>query len=509
MTQSPSRNSERIERLGLDDSNKPIIRILLYTDDPNGITATTDLFGLSRMIDHIKTHLPEFADISTTWMSRYSRRQDVADNKLTRDLLNQFDEIWFFGLHHLKLDRFSAILGGGPESELDPEEIAVLQEWMSAAGNNSRGGGVLMTGDHANRRDPFPVGSPAVDPCNRTEPEEFFGLGRALGQRVPRAGQLRKWEGPPTSCKKDSFNTQAPKQGIDIDSLRLQIDRVPQQLILRTFSETGDPMPGGRPHPLFFFKGDSMIEVFPDHAHEGAIIIPAEFDEEIWPKVKGVQPKPQVVASGIDKRNARLLDLVAAYNGDSANVGRIVADSTWHHYLNINLTQFQPPATEGSAADQIGQFYANLALWLSPRTIRVAMAHEMLSRLANHPMVLQEIGGNVVDVGRAGYSLVSRRASPCEIHELIQAAVPGKYRERFETMSFPATGVNLGLLPSTQLILGCTIEWIQREIARVDSLKDSEPPRVANAIESGFHHAFNTHAAILTETASQAKRLIS
>lgn len=43
---------------------KPTIRILLYTDAPNGITNGEEQFGLGPMIRHLFAHKPALADVS-------------------------------------------------------------------------------------------------------------------------------------------------------------------------------------------------------------------------------------------------------------------------------------------------------------------------------------------------------------------------------------------------------------------------------------------------------------
>ena len=102
--------------------------------------------------------------------------------------------MWFFGIRQCNVT-------GQPENELTNAEVADLQSWMDS------GGGVLMTGDHAN---PRPFGAdPGLD--------ALVILGRALGHRVPRAGELRRWEGLPDATIAGSHNTQAPDGVNDLD----------------------------------------------------------------------------------------------------------------------------------------------------------------------------------------------------------------------------------------------------------------------------------------------------
>lgn len=189
-----------------------------------------------------------------------------------------------------------------------------------------------------------------------------------------------------------------------------------------TVNNFGDPDPSGQPHPLFFYRPGEFIRAFPDHQHEGAVIIPAIIDAT-WPTGTFGQPRPHVVASGTDVRTGAELKIVATYNGNLGGVGRIVADSTWHHYVNLNLLGFQHPAPEGSVADQIGQYYGNLAVWLAPCRKRLLMALAMCWVIARYTFY-QEMVGNIDSITKAAKSLLWKLAAPCEAHELMQVLLP-------------------------------------------------------------------------------------
>jgi len=490
-------------------TEKPTINILLYTDDPD-TTEGSESFSLGTMIAHIKAHGPTFAKLCLKLICRNSDEHTHTDNKLEAELIKDYDEIWFFGFHQSNRKKFTlGVLRGGSQSELDKSEVLALKDWMRVEKN---GGGVLMTGDHSQEKPPDALpGENELCPDDSAQ-ENFLGLGRAIGRCVPRAGRLRRWKGEPTNNPKHSFNTQVEVHNIDVDSLQLQIDAFPQRLILRHFSEKGEPAPNGPPHPLFFYKKGEWIRVFPDHAHEGAIVLPdeSEFrDREMWPEANGVQSKPQPVAYGIDERYCQILPIVAVYNGDPVSVGRIVADSTWHHYLNINLTNFSSPAPERSDADQIGQYYGNLTLWLSPLNKRREMAYAMIRWVTNHRSMLEEIYNDPLTIGRTAYDILEQVTSPCEIHELLQAIVPDDYGDQYETFYFPERGFALSPLPSKELILGSIVDRYQREMIRVESSEDlNEKLEVADIVATGFERAFHEQAARLAQVAAVAQNLI-
>lgn len=532
MSQEPSPDSlvatERTLRR-LPRVEKPTIDILLYTDDSEVTDEVTAQWGLGLMLQHINARPPAFGKICIELVNRNPDEQHPAQNRLYRERISKYDQIWFFGVHQINRRNFNmGVLRGGPDSELDDKEVAALKDWMQIGESKwNRGGGVLMTGDHANEP-PSDAINTNKRPLGRPGHEHghFLGLGGALGHRVPRAGRLRKWEGPPTRFKEDSFNTLVLSFGTDVEAGALEIDRVPQQLILETFDEKGRPAEGGRPHPLFFYRLGQSIQIFPDHVHEGAVICPKNFNRREWPEVNNVQPRPQVVAHGIDKRNAQLLKIVAAYNGDCAGVGRIVADSTWHHYFNVNLGtfRFDPDAEVGSASDQLGRYYANLVIWLSSRKARRAMACAMIDWLAHHPTILEDAGLHeqsisdeqkileALNTGQAAFDIISPMASPCEIHELMQALIPEPC-EAFESLYLPDRASALSYLPSKELFLGVVINQYRQQMAAVEGAGgEIERGDVINEVAAaGFLEALGMQLSRLslaaTETMNFTKNL--
>lgn len=439
---------------------KPTIKILLYTDDPTTITDGNNLLGLGSMIERLKAHAPQFANLSIKWASRNSDQNNHADNKL--DLLMSkeiketgapFDEIWFFGLHQANTDRFSlGVCRGGPESELSPDEIEALDKWMKVDGGS--GGGVLMTGDHNNPVPPNWLPNKNGRCPDTVNKPELFGLGRAIGRCVPRAGELRKWDGSPSSRGDDSLNTLA--------SAGFQSDRVPQQLSHELVNVDGEPDPHGEPHPLFFYRPGRFVDIFPDHRHEGALANPDLTNTAVWPVGPTGQPKPCVVARGTNRRTGEKISLVTAYDGDRAGVGRIVADSSWHHYLNLNLKGFPHPAPPKSDSDKLGQYYGNLALWLAPLPKRRQMAQAMLWELANFTLLLEQREAPL-QTGEIAYSILSRSTSPCEIHELLRASGQMQFVQRGSSDS----GME-NLTNTEKEALGSVIDSYQKALIRAE-----------------------------------------
>jgi len=467
----------------------PTIKILFYTDDPQVAISDRpgELLGIGSMVQRLHAHAPAFAKLETTLINRNDTAH--ADNKLDVVLNREaqtgkpFDEIWFFGLHQANIATFSVgAFRGGPNSELDANEVAALNQWMSTQ-NGSPGGGILMTGDHSSPP-PFGLVATPNSPCGDTSnAAPTLTLGRAIGRCVPRAGALRRWEGPPTTDLNDSFNT----------ANGAELDRFPQQLSLRSVNADGDPDDNGQPHPLFFYKPNQYIRVFPDHTHEGAVVIPQNLDPQVWPSGPGGQVRPQVVALGADPRRADPLNIIATYNGDLAGVGRIVADSTWHHYMNLNLRGFPHPAPIDSESDQIGQFYANLAIWLAPRSKRMQMAHAMGWELARYTLLLENTS-DLERLGREARSLIEQVASPCELHELMQLLA--------RPPQSATGGLNERATPDQRLYLGFFLDqyhqaMIQAEIPEAD---ETAPTALEDLIRTAYQRTLDEQARRLNNT---------
>ena len=96
-------------------------------------------------------------------------------------------------------------------------------------------------------------------------------------------------------------------------------------------------------------------------------------------------------APGTDRNkgpaSAKKFGVVGAHNGHAAGVGRVVVDSTWHHWFDVNLTgrplapgdPIDPvvpadPKAHGFEATPIGEaayareqnYFRNVAIWLAP-----------------------------------------------------------------------------------------------------------------------------------------------
>ena len=174
-------------------------------------------------------------------------------------------------------------------------------------------GGVLVTGDHAN-------------------------LGKVITGQITRAGQMRQYPAPPNSPP--GWNTTLedgpdPGSTFDFDD---QSDDRPQTIRYRRFP-IWSPVAfklRSRPHPVLCGP-DGPIDKFPDHQHEGEALapVPAAGDPN-WPTKNSHQERPYVIGWGKIKdpnanKHGQEIGVASAYDGHNVDVGRILADSTWHH----------------------------------------------------------------------------------------------------------------------------------------------------------------------------------
>lgn len=412
------------------------IRVLFYTDsyinhDPDSELKTWGLSELEKLITYKTRGLATF---QFDLINRHLDKQ-----RIERKLLCKYDELWVFGVRTNKGEPF----------ELNDDEVQALKNWMD------QGGGLFVTGDHS-----VPFDSNLCEGDHK----EFPNLGLSLGNRIKRAGEMREWKGPPTACagSLDNFNTQEFGNTNDLDDPGLDKDNVAQTLF-----EMPDP-----PHRLFWWRVDNdgkviPIQKFPDHGHEGKLLLP-DVSGKDWPARAS---KVVVAARGLDKRfgdKSRVYYLVLAFDGDTSGVGRIVADSSFHHYFNINLRNLPSRSSNGCACgypelgsdlDQIAQYYGNLALWLTPLSARREIKFELLHRVAEHPEIFEVQGSDVTYMGRMARQVIALEvggvsnlylllassefeASPRPFDEVLTLLLLGK--STFAELSVPEHEIILG-----------------------------------------------------------------
>lgn len=360
------------------------VRVLVVLDGRIGLGRTTADFGLGRVLESITPF--GLADVAWTIVRRDATDARVAGEKdaaaaarnpalavsaysyrFTAAHLAGFDEVWLFGDNptddHQDDD---SLVDDAMFSPLSIAESQVLHRWMNA------GGGVLAMGDHST-------------------------LGASLCSKVPRVRQMRAWlvaQGAPPSGgggspAVDRLDTRNPATFEEDDA-------VPQVISARNFS-TGGCL--SLPHPVMRF-GLLGIQYMPDHMHEGRVIDDADVDvsqkvglngtmvyefplavpmnKGKLPAIGGLgttialpRPRPRIVADATAQNLGTTFGIVGVYDGGDAGVGRIVVDSTWHHWLSYNtavIADTMPPVWL-----MVLVYYQNCLLWLLPGHRRAAL----------------------------------------------------------------------------------------------------------------------------------------
>jgi len=374
---------------------KTQVRLLLLTDD-EGSFSEEDKFGLTELVQTLESTPGVFMEVKVTKAHRDTATEmftepanaDVQgfrfDNTGHFNPAN-FDQIWLIGVR----EKVSGALA------LSQAELKVVAQFMD------NGGGVFATGDHQD-------------------------LGAALCAEIPRVRSMRKWtydythdyetynpasaEGPPVygSHRHDTL-VQGHDAAFTFDD---QSDDIPAQ-ISPTFYGIKNKYFGFRyPHPILCGPG-GIIDVLPDHMHEGECVVPSNLSKSYtfagystveYPTGPNGQVIPDVIAQGevfahvtdntgiggiVDVvSNPRMFGSIGAYDGHEANVGRVVVDSTFHHFMNINVIAsgavssdpvkqvgFAYSVSGQKAYDQIRAYWRNIALWLARPSQQLGMFH--------------------------------------------------------------------------------------------------------------------------------------
>lgn len=471
------------------------IKILIYTDTKDISLNPDQKWSVSILRDILEAPISPFLKFTVKVVNRYENPPEPL--KIDTALLKSHDELWLFGKYQNNFDGAFNPLFGGPRNELEQDEIDALSDWMTDHG-------VLIAGDHSEE----PPQSPPPPPPVPTK--DFLCLGAALGRKVPRAGELRKWDGKPTVRPDSSFNTLVLlREKADPDS-----DDVPQQYILERIG------PNGLSHPLLIGKdtknNDSSLDLFPDHVHEGEVVIPNSLGGN-WPPLGVPQkdkPRPIVIARGCDKRNCESRPVLAVYDPpESIGAGRIVADSTWHHYFNINIKGLRD-ASDNSPFLLLQQFYRHVAFFLAPAESRVKVGRAMMDWMLNDPEVWEEKRNDPTRVGDVALKQLSAVATRYEITEMLQQAMLSKAKTDSEVaavraVDFPQMSAGITALPSRELVVGHIVQSNYREVAlrskSGEGLTDADVHSVAAA---GIEDAFRSHGRRLAQIGSVTKKYL-
>ena len=375
------------------------VRVLMYADGPVHFSGGSFL-GLQYVYNLLKSRSQHFVDFQIEFAHRDGTDPTATIklaqplNSATLDLMNRFDEVWFFGINSTP--------------NLTPAEVTLLDQFMAAP----KLGGVLVTGDHAD-------------------------LGKGITGQLTRAGGMRRYPAPQAAAP--GWNTtleDGPDAGVTFDP-NDQSDDKPQTIRYRRYPVSSSLafQLRTRPHPVLCGP-DGPIDLLPDHQHEGEALAPAvAAGDPHWPTKAGHQEQPQVIGWGTIKdpaatNHGREIGVVSAYNGHNVDVGRIVADSTWHHWFDINLTGIAAPpsAYAGFDATPAGQaalkkidaYFLNVGIWLAPPVRQSEMRNAAFwSVLWSDQIVELSPKAPIAVLGGAAIDALGLRASRCTVSQWI------------------------------------------------------------------------------------------
>jgi hypothetical protein len=333
--------------------------------------------------------------------------------------LDDYDQVWLFG-DNPGFDSDSSgvtdeIINKDENTPLSDAELRILAWWMQ------RGGSVFATGDHGL-------------------------LGASLCSRIPRVRTMRKWklsQGVPPKEGDDRHRTLTKPPTYTAERYR-EGDEWPQRIypVYQTIVETSNAYPQKTVHPLLCGRF-GIIDTFPDHMHEGEVVADEDVDLDSplgtfhgseypgAPDGSGFRPTPRVIAHGLTTNDSstgpptKLFPLIGVYDGDRAGVGRVVVDSTWHHWFSMNLVGFVRYRPEYYRRMQ--DYYRNIGLWLATPEQRTSMLFAATwGVLTGSPPMSFQGDLNPWEVGQRVIDVIGRTAPQCIVRELVLGTLGGE-----------------------------------------------------------------------------------
>ncbi|MEM1324190.1 MAG: hypothetical protein AAGG75_28280, partial [Bacteroidota bacterium] len=247
-----------------------------------------------------------------------------------------------------------------------------------------------------------------------------------------------------------------------------QSDDIPQKIYPKLYLNKLSALFEERyPHPLLCSRF-GIINVMPDHAHEGECKLPDDptltyEGEDEYPTVNGTRLLPEFIAfspvpagndSGGSKSptDAHSFPSICAYDGHLANVGRVVTDATWHHFVNINLigdignpdpikkSGFLASNQGVEALEKIKEYYINIGVWMSPESKIECFNRRLIwtafnqHRIVESSMLSMDLSiervrvETLFTIGTHAMDVIGKSATPCRrlkfLLELVRPLIP-------------------------------------------------------------------------------------
>lgn len=431
----------------------PTIRILMVVD---GAVDLEGYFSIGMVIDLLRNETIGFVNLDVTLATRdgAAATDDSAtdSNKLPyyrgfrfdrmdgdAPAINRFDQIWCFGFHPGNDGNTSDDPITNHPTAVTDSELKMLTTWM-----NEKKGGVFATGDH-------------------------HYLGASMCSRIPRVGTMRRWtnaQGVPTFLGYTRYDTNRPQNSAQSAGLAEipsdlsfgsagphppQSDAIPQRIEWKQYQISNSYFfQTYGPHPLLC-SPHGPINILPDHPHEGEVIPDADvvtnrtynfggYSGDEYPTLSGVKPVPEIIAWAntlgdppvIHEKGdtpARRFGVIGVYDGQRAGVGRVVVDSTWHHWMDTNLYGLHNE--NGTEWKKLKWYFQNVALWLATEAQRMRMltAATWLSHFTIDAIEHYSSGISAAALGKNVKDILGRFAPPCTVREWTRPFLEQAVRE--------------------------------------------------------------------------------
>lgn len=416
------------------------VKILMVVDGP--VSFSTTGFGLGLVVDTLRDPAYDYVRFDVDLATRngaasenaspgpYDTRYNGFRFDQTKDggglIIDDYDEIWLFG--------FEPGNDAGPDSNIEASplklnelELIRLSTWM-----NEHQGGLLAMGDH-----------------------DY--LGATMCWKIPRIRHMRRWTNaqgvppiggaghPDTYQRHDTNQPNTPGQlaGTQTIPFNNQGDTKPQHIEVKKHYLGRSVLSASyEPHPILCSLKYGIIDILPDHPHEGWLYEDDEIDPNAhyswseagasvsgddFPEVGGHREMPEVIAWAWTTPNPPYLlekgpsphkrfGVIGVYDGHQADVGRVATDSTWHHWFSINLVGMQADGTTNHY-EKLQDYYRNVAVWLA----RPAQQSQMLSTATwNSLFTIQAIQELVPAIhylylGPNAHDVLGRRVAKCTL----------------------------------------------------------------------------------------------
>lgn len=458
--------------------------ILIVVESNIAVNPTADGFGISSVIDLIRNtqvgcmrfrvdialrngEAPNVVAAPTIHQPKYRGFRFDMVNAGT-PVIDKYEQIWCFGFK-------PSNSGSASDAEIDlvssfpanASELAKLASWMK-----DNKGGLFGTGDH-------------------------HFLGASMCRKIPRLGTMRRWTNadgvPPigTPARIDTlrppsaaFEPGAPGGAAAMSNTPQQGDLTVQPIQWSTYQRSFWPFRWlKRPHPVLCHPTMGPINVMPDHAHEGLCVEAASinlaatynFDgagaQAEYPNAidGGAKPEPFMAAYGSNlgsppynfakgAQPARGHNpMINVYDGHRAGVGRVATDSTWHHWMDVNIDNIR--AANNDDWKKISRYYINLAVWLNPpgKATHCFYLSTVISHFQTPGFQEYMVDASVQELGQSLRTHLIHAYGPCWVTDRIWDIIWERKLWPFELLRDARPSIDFGGIDPTileELVLG-------------------------------------------------------